>query len=198
MSVKRALGVIVIFVAVAAIALGIMAARSKSGPVGGVERSIVSLSKELLADTIPSGCFSECAYSTKAGSLDTVTVYKTQTAFNRWKSKCWDIPQTYPENWGQSMSEDRFKDGYVALVVAPSEMQDPDYLISAACKHTDPDGDIIVQLQQTKRNTSYSYRKDPSVACNQVYAIIYLKQNEVDAAGAISVGVWPAFEEDAA
>ena len=192
MGIRGVLKIVTLFAVIAAAALCILNFRGRVATEGKFLSAVIELSDEGVEGATASACFSECFYSTKTSDLDTIKVYKNVSSFNRWKSEYWDIPQTYPENWGQSMSQDRFNEGYIALVVAPSSMQDPNFIVSAACKHTNDGGNIVVELQRKERNSHFGYRKDPSIACKQIYVVIYLKKNDInEAAGTVSIAVPP-------
>lgn len=123
-----------------------------------------------------SGCASECFYSTKADKRvqDDLKILETETGCLKYFNKYWDIQQTYPEHWGESIYKGRYADDCVAVVISAMELQNPNTYVMANGLYIDDNNHAVIELIQTDRNSDFQYTCDPATNCKQLYTVIYL------------------------
>lgn len=125
-----------------------------------------------------SGCASECFYSTKVDKSvqDDFKILKVEGDCLKYFNKYWDIRQTYPTNWGESIYPGRYTDDCVAVVISAMSLQDPSKYILANGIYIDNENNAIIELVQIDRDANYGYSEDPIMACEQMYTVVYLSR----------------------
>lgn len=153
--------------------------------------TVVTYSNALTEGMDISGCVSEYFYSTQVDKSvqDDFRILKTENDCYKYFQKYWDIQQTYPERWGESLYQRYYENGCVGVVIAPTALQDSTKGIVANGIYTDEAGNAVVELVQMNRDANYGYSADPGTDCAQVYAVVYLPREAVDGMNTLTFAV---------